>query len=300
MNSLDLWENIVRASIRGKYLGMVLTGKYPYSGELEYNSINTLFNSKERLEAEDKAFGLFTQICDELLGTEGIAPKPVAEMCFDTKEALDKVVLSAQLIQGLRWVTRMDKSINCYCITFTFDMTDDPNVTPAQCYKWLYEKSDWGKEKREAGYGTSAEQYWMSHVMHELGDILHESNPVTQNLLEIVRHHEHRAETNDMFLVIDIKDLETSIFALAYINKNFFLHSFNIEYEGVSEDALLRRIDYLNDDNQYTKLLNSGEKVRLGDRIAYPLTYKEHELEYSCLSQADRKVTVKLSFDGKY
>lgn len=300
MNSLGLWENIVRASIRGKYLGMVLAGKYPYSGKLEYNSINTLFNSKERLEAEDKAFGLFVQICDELLGTEGIAPKPVAEMCFDTKEALDKVVLSAQLIQGLRWVTRMDKSINCYCIIFTFDMTDDPNVTPAQCYKWLYENSDWGKERREAGYDTSAEQYWVSQVMRELGDILHDSNPVTQNLLEIVRHYEHRAESNDMFLVIDIKDLETSMFALSYINRNFLLHSFKVGYEGVSEESLLRRIDYLNDDNQYTELLDSGEKVHLGDRIAYPLTYKENELEYSCLSQANIKITIKLSFDGKY
>lgn len=300
MNSLDLWENIVRASIRGKYLGMVLAGKYPYSGKLEYNSINTLFNSKERLEAEDKAFGLFIQICDELLGTEGIAPKPVAEMCFDTKEALDKVVLSAQLIQGLRWVTRMDKSINCYCIIFTFDMTDDPNVTPAQCYKWLYENSDWGKERREAGYDTSAEQYWVSQVMQELGDILHESNPVTQSLLEIVQHHEHRAESNDMFLVIDIKDLETSMFALSYINRNFLLHSFKVGYEGVSEESLLRRIDYLNDGNQYTKLLDSGEKVHLGDRIAYPLTYKENELEYSCLSKANIKITIKLSFDDKY
>ncbi len=300
MNSLNLWENIVRGSIRGKYLGMVLSGKYPYSGTLEYNSINTLFYSKERVEAEDRAFGLFTQILDELLGTDVSAPRPVAEMCFDTKEDLDEVILSAQLIQGLRWVTHTRKDLNSYCITFTFDLTDDPNVTPAQCYKWLYENSNWGKAKREAGQGTDAEQYWVSNVKTELGDILHESNPVAKNLLEIVRHHEHRTETRDMTLVIDIKDLETSIFALAYINRNFFLHSFRIEYEGVSEEALLRRIDYLNDDDQYTKLLNSGEKVHLGDRIAYPRTYKENELEYSCLSCADRSITVKLIFDGKY
>lgn len=305
MNSLDLWENIVRGSITGKYLGLVLNGKYPYSGKLEYNSIDNLYNSKERVEAENRAFSLFTQILDELLGTEGIAPRPVAEMEFDRQEDLDNTILSAQLIQGLKWVTDINKELNSYCITFTFDLeSNDPNVTPAECYRWLYHNSVWGKEKREVEkLAADAEQQLVSKITGALSldDDVYKDTPVAKNLLDIIKHHKGRAFTKDMTLTVGIEDLEFCMYALQYISKNFFPVNVEAVDDGatdVREETLLKHIDFLHDDDHYTSLMESGVPVHLGDEVAYPLSH--NTIRWSIPDYpAWKEVKLNLNFSGK-